>query len=304
MMFFQSIGYRTVLTIVASCSFFGRPAAVEAVDIRAQIDRPAPQVAEPFWLTLMVRAPEQATVVFPSVPETIGPFNVLSHRDWFDVPAGTQREWTRHFQLESLQGGDFQIPPMQVSVGGETLSSRSISLSVSSAIEAESDPFAFRDIKRQIDIPPPQVSEPHWVPWMLAGLAGLMALMLLATLWVRRRRPLAAGPWALQALESLHNREDFGWQRASEWIPEIAGILREYIERQLDIRATRQTTEEFLTQAQEDPRLTDAQRSLLKRFLRHVDEVKFAHRQPEQGRLDDSYRLVQDFVRTTSGDVS
>ena len=291
------------MAIVASFYVGWQPAAVNAVDVRAQVDRPVAQVAEPFWLTLMVRAPAQATVVFPSVPETVGPFNVLSHRDWFDVPVGTQREWTRHFQLESLQGGDFQVPPLQVSVGGEMLSSRPIPLSVSSAVEAESDPFAFRDIKRQLDIPPPQVSEPHWIPWIVAGVGGLVAVIL-ATLWVRRRRPLAAGPWALQALESIHNREDFGWQRASEWIPEIAGILREYIERQFEIRATRQTTEEFLTQAQEDPRLTDAQRSLLQKFLRHVDEVKFAHRQPEQGRLDDSYGLVQNFVRATSGDVN
>jgi hypothetical protein len=274
-----------------------------AAEIRAQVDRTSPRVAESFWLTLVVRVPDQANVVFPRVPETMEPFHVLSHRDWFDVPVGTQREYTRHFQLESLQGGDFQIPPMSVSVNGETLSSQPIAVSVASDVEAESDPLTFRDIKPPIEIPPPQPQETNWIPWGIAG-AAVLFVAVAAVIVMRRRRPLAAGPWALQELERLGHSESAGPSWAAERLPEIAGVLREYIERQFDIRATRQTTEEFLATARRDPRLTEQQSRLLRKFLQHVDEVKFAHRQPEQGRLDDSYRLVQDFVRTTSGDVT
>lgn len=275
-----------------------------AADIRAQIDRLSPQVAEPFWLTVVVRAPEKAAVVFPEVPEILGDLNVLSHRDRFDIPAGTQREWARHFQLESLQGGDFEIPPIAVSINGETVRSQSIDVTIASSVEADSAPFAFRDIKPPVDIPPPETGS-DWLPKVIAAGATIVGLIAFTMAWFRRRRrPMAAGSWALQELERLRGSlSSSAPQPAADLISAVSDVLREYIERQLDIQATRQTTEEFLTTSQEDARLSDQQRSLLKEFLLQVDEVKFAHRPMEPGRLDEAFRLVQDFVHATSGDV-
>ena len=243
---------------------------------------------------------------FPAVPETLGAFNVLSHRNRYDIPVGGQREWSRLYELESLQGGDFQIPPLAVSVDGQTLRSQSITVSVVSAVEANSDPFAFRDIKPQVDIPPPEELAGKWPPLVLAGILVVALTAGAVVLMVRRQRsPLSAGKWALLELERLQSSPSTNDtpQHAVEMVPAISEVLREYMERQFEILATRQTTEEFLKKSQHDPRLSEQQRSLLKRFLTHVDEVKFAHRQPEQGRLHDSYRLVQDFIRATSGDV-
>lgn len=286
-----------LLTLISMATFG------HAADIRAQIDRDSPRVAEPFWLTLVVRAPRETSVIFPDVSETLGPFQVLTHRDWPDVPVGEQRQWTRHFELEGLQGGDLQIPPLAVSVDGQTLTSKAIDVSIASEVAAAADPFSFRDIKPQIDIPTAEKQRSNAWGWTVAG-SLLLAALALAAWRIRREPTLAPQTWALRELERLRNSDDFRQGRAAQLVPMISNILRQYLERQFGIQATRQTTEEFLATAQNDARLSAEQRLLVRGFLQQVDEIKFAKLPAEQGLVGNSHRLVQDFVRTTSGAAS
>ncbi len=56
----------------------------------------------------------------------------------------------------------------------------------------------------------------------------------------------------------------------------LTGVVRRYIERACALRATRQTSQEFLAGLMADPRFTPAEREALEVFLSAADRVKFA----------------------------
>lgn len=290
------------LLLTGLCIVFGA-ASSWAVEMRAQVDREVVHVAEPFWFSVVVRVPDGANVAFPEVPQTLDNFQVLQHRDWFDIPTESgQREWTRHLQLETWQGGNLQVPAQTVSVDGQSVASQPITIDVTSEIEAAADPTAFRDVKPLMEIPPP-IPEAESETWK--WVAGGLALAAIATLLIwQRRRPRSVSPavWALEQLRRIQESESEG--EPEEQLAEIAMVLRQYIERAWQVRATRQTTTEFLQSIRGAAVLDSGQQELLGKFLNHVDQVKFAQRQTEAGRVADSVRLVQEFIHRSSARTS
>src|SRR5262249_28018637 len=76
-------------------------------------------------------------------------------------------------------------------------------------------------------------------------------------------------------------------------------VIRHYIERRFDIMAAEQTTEEFLRAARKSPALSDDHRSLLARFLRLADMVKFAKLQPQPGESEEVFAAARSFIQQT-----
>lgn len=275
--------------------------AADAAQIHAQLSTPDTilQVADPFWISVTVSATNGADVVFPDVPAKLGPFNVLSHRDWFDVPVERDRNWTRNFQLESLEGGDLEVPPIEVSVDGTSLSSEPVSITITSLVEAEADPFSFRDIKPAMEIPDAAASGQRWTGWAIAGV-GLAAVLALAMWMATRKKEVSATDWALSQLDKLRESDEFDRRDADPLMIQLSDIVREFVERQFAIPATRQTTDEFLAGCQHDTRLSASQRTSLQTFLEHIDDIKFARLKPDAGRVEDSFRIVRKFVISSS----
>ena len=68
---------------------------------RIGVDRSEVRVADPFHVTISVDVPSGTNVQFPSVPDSLGLFQVVSHQDLFDVPVEIGRSWTRIIELET-----------------------------------------------------------------------------------------------------------------------------------------------------------------------------------------------------------
>ena len=114
-----------------------------------------------------------------------------------------------------------------------------------------------------------------------------------------RKTKLSESQLALMQLERLRGSPESQRGDAVSVSPKVADLLRSYIERRFDIAATRQTTNEFLNSIQRDQRLDETQRNTLRSFLQHTDEIKFAQLDPEEGHLSDSFRIAEDFVRSS-----
>jgi hypothetical protein len=143
------------------------------------------------------------------------------------------------------------------------------------APDAAPDPLAgFRDIAPPVDVP-----WPPWVWWAIGvGAVIVVALLVSLIVWLVRRKPVQTPPTArmiaLRALEDLraHIRE----LDAYAFSVRVSDVLRTYVSGQFDLRATSQTSPEFLASIADSPRFSGVDRQLLATFLERCDMLKFA----------------------------
>ena len=133
-----------------------------------------------------------------------------------------------------------------------------------------------RDISAPIDVFP-------WPLWMVLVGAGVLLLMVgLLTFGIvtyLRRRPAGPPPsprtMAMRELESL--RPQIPTLDPYEFSAKVSDVLRKFIEVQYGLRATHQTTPEFLASLSGSSEFGDKDRELLEQFLERCDLLKFAH---------------------------
>jgi hypothetical protein len=132
------------------------------------------------------------------------------------------------------------------------------------------------------DIAPPVDVFPY-PPWMVATAISVVVLLLallvwLLVKWMRRRPgppPLSATAIALQELERL--RAEAGETEPYEFSITVSEVLRRFIgNAKFRLPATRQTSPEFLAAISGSELFSEADRSLLGRFLEKCDMIKFA----------------------------
>jgi hypothetical protein len=127
------------------------------------------------------------------------------------------------------------------------------------------------------DIRPPIAGGPSL--WLVIILATLLLLAVVAYfLWPNPRPQIVQPPLprdaAMQRLKGAKSRisTDSGYHFSIE----VSDILRSFIEQQFGIKAVRQTTIEFLSEASQNPHFDLAQKERLRQFLGACDSIKFA----------------------------
>lgn len=141
-----------------------------------------------------------------------------------------------------------------------------------------------------------------WPPWMVlaAALAALLVLALLLRSMARfiRNRPKAPPPTpreiALAALEALRGKVEM--TEPYFFSIEVSDVLREFASAEFHLRATRQTSPEFL--ASIAARFSETDRALLAAFLDKADQIKFAR---VHATAADSGRLLEQALRFVKG---
>ena len=137
------------------------------------------------------------------------------------------------------------------------------------------DPLAgLRDNAPLVEVP-----WPNWAWWALgAGVVVAIGLLIWLGWWLGNRRSTTPPPTprtlALRALEALRAQatqmEPYAFSVA------VSDVLRTYVSRQYHLRATQQTSPEFLVSINASARFSDGDRELLAKFLERCDLLKFA----------------------------
>jgi hypothetical protein len=153
-------------------------------------------------------------------------------------------------------------------------------------------------------------SQPIPLPWWLwACLAAVAVLLAGGTalfLWKRKQqageessKPLI--PPHITALEALRLLEARLEEAADlEFIVEISGILRIYIQGRFHLRAPHRSTEEFLWEASESSVLSFEDQQLLGEFLGLCDRVKFARHHVALHEMKALFSTARRFVIETA----
>jgi hypothetical protein len=159
----------------------------------------------------------------------------------------------------------------------------------------------FIDDLRLLEPPPP------WTPML--WLVGALLLCAIAAWWfIRRRRAHAASRMA--AVDAQHAPEDalaeleklfdvIAQERSRPYAIESSAIIRRYIERRFSLRAPQRSTEEFLAEARNSPKLAEPHQRSLGEFLRCCDLLKFARTSANRAELEALQQAAVDFVRET-----
>lgn len=142
--------------------------------------------------------------------------------------------------------------------------------------------------------------------WMVALFIVLVLLAIAGIVWATvrhlRNRPQPPPPTprelALAALRKLRARVS-----SVEPYPfsiEVSDVLRTFVTREFNVRATNQTSPEFLAAAARSPRFSEADKSLCAAFLEKADLIKFAR---VHASTADSEQLLEQACRFVEGGV-
>ena len=127
--------------------------------------------------------------------------------------------------------------------------------------------------------PPVDVPWPPWVWWCIgAGAVVVVALLIWLGYWLAHRKPKVIPPTprqiALRALEQL--RAQATHMEPYEFSVVVSDVLRTFVSDHYHLRATQQTSPEFLNSLSATSDFTKEDRDLLAVFLERCDLLKFA----------------------------
>lgn len=281
------------------------------VDVR--LDTNVVRIGERARLLLEVAYPMNASVIWPTIPDTLNKhLEVIdvSATDTADGQRGLMRQ-VRTLELTSFDTGFWAVPPFHFIVNGEPLDTRALLLEVRT-VEVDTAQ-GLRAIK---DIHVLPFSLGYWlrehVLWIVGGVVVLVALV--ALVLFLRRKPRVTMPVApavvlplkdrtLAALRALENERV--WQQGDHkgYHSRLTDVLRGYIEERYRVPALESTTDELLKELRVSALSTD-HRGQLENMLRLADMVKFAKALPapqeNEQMMAGALRFVEDTAPTPS----
>lgn len=151
------------------------------------------------------------------------------------------------------------------------------------------------------ELPP----ERSWKPAASLILAAAAALAGVGVLcyWLRRPKPKPPLPpheWALAELARLSNGRFAAQAEMEKYYVSVSWVVRQYLSTRFQLKATRQTTEEFLHELHGSDVLSSDQKDLLARFLSGADLVKFARSFPTEGETQAHLSAARQLVEQTA----
>lgn len=194
-----------------------------------------------------------------------------------------REEWSQTFVLEPFQTGDVALPikPIRFRTGNEvrdwTLTWPTSTIRVTTMVEKPelSSAHPVTDVE---SLPPAPDRSQVWR--YVAGFLVFVAVAVGLAVWLRRRHvidyePLSPREWITAELERL-DRDGI----SAEQLPDLANVLRQFLERQFHLTATRQTSAEFRTTLENRELLSIDHINELFTILTECDFVKFAGAKP------------------------
>jgi hypothetical protein len=214
----------------------------------------------------------------------------------YQPPAGTEtRHWHKVYRILPLkpETHELRLPALRYGgEGGDMVMWEPLTARVTTRV-AKVDPSEARDITPPEELPVPPTAataSPAW-PWLLAA----APLVLLAAAWLLRRRarrlPTATPrDIVVRHLDELQRQAVADPDDARRWHLRLSDLLRWYLEKQLHLPATRQTTAEFFRALELDGKVPPEQEAGLNAILSQCDLVKFAGVVPPR---EDWQKLVE-----------
>lgn len=221
------------------------------------------------------------------------------------VPEGNRNYYQYQMQIQAFDSGKYVLPPFELMVGNQKVSTNSLTLKVLPVKVSVDDKIDnFSDIAQPFDVNPnPEELEEeanNFIWWLIACAVLLLALIIY--LFIRYKKtgkilplskPLPIYQQALNKLQKLSQQNLPEKGKIKEYYTRLSDILRNYLYRQFKIRTYERTSSEILKDIegnQDISKYTD----IVKSILETSDFVKFAKVNPS---TVENNRCMQEAVR-------
>ena len=280
-------------------------------EVKVRLASDAITIADKLTLELSAAADEGIDVTFPKVQDKLGRFTLAGQTGPESALFnGNRVRHVKTYQLKPFLSGDYMIPPLTVNFAkagqskGETreIQTEALDVRVTSVLSKDSS----ETLKT---ILPPEPLPEAINPWVAAGLGAAVLLGLGGFIGYRRFRRQKNGiqpevfrpahERAEEELEQLFSENLIAAGHYKAFYQRLSAILRRYIENRFGLRAPEQTTDEFLNTMRTANELTAVHKQLLKSFLIHCDQVKFAEHQPAADEVQKMTEACRQFIRET-----
>lgn len=282
---------KTSLLLICSVALFIASSAQAAftanisprADITIKLSSPDDTITlnRDFMLTLQVESPVDVIVTLPDLRGRFSGFTLAEDFSGERIEAGTRARRESQWRLTPDATGPWRLAPFAVTLTGKT---------------GRVESFATKAVR--FPDPPPRVAvtgdveanfSPDWIPptlktislWVLMGLVviGLGFLLNFLLKQVKRKireYKMSPSERALTELARLMDKHLPELGQYKTFYVELTLVVRRYIERSYQVKASRQTTQEFLSSILTDSRFSQETVAELSRFLESADMIKFA----------------------------
>ena len=291
-----------VLICVLGCKDVGPETPVVLPRADLEVAKVKVQVGEPIVTRMVVLHPEDLRPT-PEFDMDEGGLTLLKEsRTGAESLPGSLARSVFTYHLAAYVPGPVEIGPMKARLEGrdEPLSTQTVVVEILNPLapETQIDLSSLRPPKGPV--PVARVYLRRLVIYGIAGLAALLSVAA-AALFIL----LGKGRHEQPAIEpSPEERALRRLEAVAEAIPaaedlqplyyEMNLVLRRYIEERFNLRAARQTTEEFLQDAKD--RLPDTLQQGLRGYLSHCDFVKYARLPADRGETEEAVARASRFV--------
>ena len=289
----------TILLVAATVLEMSRG----GVDLKVDADAAQIDPAKSVFLRVEMKAPSDRKATLPDLRDRVQGFSLAEE---FAEDPKTEKDGSvtqaMNWRLLPEPCADvYKIRPFVVKVSPKLLSARSDEGKysfVAGPVYFEK-PAAREPVTGEMecnptrDLPPLSWKLVGWIAAALAGIAAVVAgVVLLVRYLVRRVKEHRMSPIerAWVELDRLLKRGLPGRGRYKDFYVELTMVVRRYIQRRYGIKAPHMTTEEFLREAKPSDEL--------RRFLESADMVKFAGVEATPEMADDATDSARDYLKS------
>ncbi|MDA7916517.1 DUF4381 family protein [Verrucomicrobia bacterium] len=285
------------------------------VKVTVQVDKETLTIADRIELTLLVERDEGYEVRLPRFGEKLEQFGIV---DFMDIQDSLNEDGRvvsgRRYELEPFLSGDYVVPPMEIEFWKlddtdkkHQLETEAIELKVNSVLEGDDVRTEIHDIMGPMELAPPPSKFKWWYVLIVVLILGAVVWAIMARRKTDETRVVIRRPAHEIAFERLTQLGEAGHAQKGEFkifFQLISDILRHYIEDRYGLRATDQTTEEFLFAIRDASYLATGQKETLKEFMNLSDLVKFAEHTPTDEDIQSAFDRCRDLINATQQKVT
>lgn len=304
--FIFSFGVLTLVTLLAPAMSIAQNAKAFA-----RLDTTAIMIGDQVGLELGITVPEDFTVSWPALADTISDhIEIVSTGENDTSHSQGNMLLTRSLKITSFDSGYFELPPFHFTIAHSNDTNRFLvntnSQYLMVNVPAVDTSQAFKIIKGPVEEP---VTFGEILPWLLIGIVVLTVVAL--TIWyIRRRRQnkpvfvrkpkkvLPPAVLAIQKLEELRLAKLWQQGKLKEYYTYLTDIIREYFDGRFNVDAMEMTSDEIL-ESLRNKEINKEAMGKLHQVLQTADFVKFAKAHPTPLENDLCLNHCIDFVKET-----
>ena len=286
------------------------PAKAQEISASASIDTNDVLIGERIGLTLQFQSEEKASVVWPSIPDTISGLEVLERTEIDTASSDNSYMLSQELAITSFESGTFSIPELTFMYEKKNMQdlypAKTSPLLLRFGTVKVDTTKAAKDIKAPLD-EPVTLAEYFWYFVISIALLAIAAGIYYYMKKMRKPKELERFEYdpkipphmiALEALKQLDSEKLWQKGMVKKYYIRLTEIIRIYIEKRYKIPALEMTTVEIIdalkyTEAGEDQIFN------LQRMMELSDLVKFAKHEPLSDENSSSMKIAEEFVRST-----